>query len=378
MAGKYSLYKRKLRKGPIWYFRVSGELGRPWHSTGTARKDEAEAFVEKWLRDEPLPNTLAEFASDFFIWAACTWIKLQHEKGKRFSRSVALSRRSHLENYIFPQFGHRLVDSIRAAEVEDWLVNLALSNQTRNHLLFTFRIVLREAVRQNRIYANPLESVKQFAPQPRERDVFSVDELSAMFPAQLDDRDRIWGHRMWATFFYVLATTGMRAGEARALRWVDIDLDVGGVLVRRGVQPDGTISTPKSGEGRAVLLARRTAEALAGWREQSPLSADDDLVFFSSATLGVIARETVSRQLGPAVERAGIERDGRNLVVHSFRHGYNTLARRTMPDRVLRKVIGHRSERMTQLYDHSELADELRLLEESRDQIEAAVAGRLP
>ena len=49
-----------------------------------------------------------------------------------------------------------------------------------------------------------------------------------------------------------------------------------------------------------------------------------------------------------------------------------------MPDRVLRKVIGHRSERMTQLYDHSELADELRLLEESRDQIEAAVAGRLP
>ena len=94
MAGKYSLYKRKLRKGPIWYFRVTGEPGRPWHSTGKARKDEAEAFVEKWLRDEPLPNTLAEFGDDFFVWATCTWIKLQHEKGKRFSRSWPIAARS--------------------------------------------------------------------------------------------------------------------------------------------------------------------------------------------------------------------------------------------------------------------------------------------
>ena len=100
MAGKYALYKRKLRKGPIWYFRVAGEPGRPWHSTGKARKDEAEAYVEKWLRDEPLPNTLTEFASEFFVWESCTWIKLQHEKGKRFSRSVALSRRAQVIRHL--------------------------------------------------------------------------------------------------------------------------------------------------------------------------------------------------------------------------------------------------------------------------------------
>ena len=41
-------------------------------------------------------------------------------------------------------------------------------------------------------------------------------------------------------------------------------------------------------------------------------------------------------------------------------------------------VIGHRSERMTDLYDHTDLSEELTLLEESREQIEAAVTGRLP
>ena len=100
MAGKYALYKRKLRKRPIWYFRVSGEPGRPWHSTGKVRKDEAEAYVEQWLRDEPLPNTLTEFASEFFVWESCTWIKLQHEKGMRFFRSVALSRRAQVIRHL--------------------------------------------------------------------------------------------------------------------------------------------------------------------------------------------------------------------------------------------------------------------------------------
>lgn len=373
MAAKYSLYKRKLKKGPVWYFRISGEPGRPWHSTGTTRKHEAEAYVEKWLQDEPLPNTLAEFSSAFFVWENCSWIKLQHEKGKRFSRSVALSRRGHLCNHILPKFGHRRLDTIRAGEVEDWLVSLTLSNQSRNHLLFTFRIVLREAVRKNRIYANPLESLQQFAPKPRERDVFTVEELQMMFPTDLTERDGIWGDRMWSTLFYLLATTGIRAGEARALRWDDVDLNASGLLIQRAVQPDGMISTPKSGEGRAVLLASRTREALAMWHDSTPLKDAEDLVFFSAATGRVIARETVSRRLSPALKRAGVLMDGRNLVVHSFRHGYNTMASRSLPGELVRKIIGHRSERMTRLYDHTSLKEELALLEVSRSEIEGAV-----
>ncbi len=43
----------------------------------------------------------------------------------------------------------------------------------------------------------------------------------------------------------LLAATGMRRGEARALRWRDVDLDAGRLAVRRSV---GVVKTEGAGE----------------------------------------------------------------------------------------------------------------------------------
>ena len=112
------------------------------------------------MRNGPPPRPrLKEYVADFYRWDTCNWIRRQHAKGRRFSRQVADSRRSRLERYILPEFGDRRLDEINPVEVENWLVGLDRANQTKNHLLYTLNIILKEAKRQKVIAANPLDDV---------------------------------------------------------------------------------------------------------------------------------------------------------------------------------------------------------------------------
>ena len=65
-------------------------------------------------------------------------------------------------------------------------------------------------------------------------------------------------------FFFTLAGTGMRLGEAIALQPEDLLLSTRGIRVERAFSR-GAVETPKSGHGRTVDISRSLAETLARW-----------------------------------------------------------------------------------------------------------------
>ena len=159
---EYTLFKRyidpKNKKGTVWFFYYYDEEGmRILKSTGKSLKHEVVTIVEKFLaQDDTKDRKLKEYAKTFFVWDEGLWIRLQHAKGIRFSKTNATLRRDHLNNYILPKFGNRTLPSLNRVEIEYWLVALKsiktggpLSNQTKTHILYAFRIILREAERES-------------------------------------------------------------------------------------------------------------------------------------------------------------------------------------------------------------------------------------
>ena len=71
--------------------------------------------------------------------------------------------------------------------------------------------------------------------------------------------------------------TGMRQGELLALRWEDVDLIAGRLMVRRAVAR-GIIGTPKSGKSREIPLNAKVMRALKAHRHLR-----GELVFCDSA-----------------------------------------------------------------------------------------------
>jgi integrase len=85
----------------------------------------------------------------------------------------------------------------------------------------------------------------------------------------------------WRLFFELLAQTGMRIGEAVAVRWSNVDFDRRQLKVERRFYRGG-FATPKSKYGRRTIpLSRRLAAELeARWLlEDNP----EALVFRSAA-----------------------------------------------------------------------------------------------
>lgn len=110
------------------------------------------------------------------------------------------------------------------------------------------------------------------------------------------------------------------------LRWSDIDFEHGLVSVRRQVDRDGVVSSPKTkNANRQVLLLPALARMLRQHRIASSHSRPDDYVF-SNAGGGPLRPETVRRYgLIKALQNAGLNHSGKNVRFHDLRHTYASL-----------------------------------------------------
>ena len=149
----------------------------------------------------------------------------------------------------------------------------------------------------------------------------------------------------------LLAYTGLRWGEATALRVCDIDLDRRRVDVRRAFSDVGghvVLGTPKSHQSRTVplprFLAAEIASAVAGKHA-------DQLVFTMPG--GSVMRLSNWRRSTfiPARRRAGLSDRFR---VHDLRHtAASLMIQAGYPPKMLQEILGHASITTTlDLYGH--------------------------
>jgi integrase len=174
-------------------------------------------------------------------------------------------------------------------------------------------------VRDGLLAKNPAAAVKRPGVARKEaRHVSAVDVTKLLLCAE--------GLR-YRNVLMLVAGTGMRRGEALALRWSDVDLD-GGVLTVRGtlgrVEGKLVISEPKTDRSRrSVPIAAPLVAMLREHRMTQEIEkqaagdqwTDEELVFATEFGTAVDPRN-VLRTIEIAAQKAGITAVG----VHTLRH----------------------------------------------------------
>jgi len=148
------------------------------------------------------------------------------------------------------------------------------------------------------------------------------------------------GHRN-RMLLRLMLDTGLRLSEAINLRWRDIDLNSGKVMVRQG----------KGAKDRTLWTGEENLSALVAWRERqlAECSGAPENVFTTKAG-GPLSPRYVQRMVKRYAAKAGIEKD---VHPHTLRHSFATdLYRETTNLRLTQKALGHASVATTQVYTH--------------------------
>jgi integrase len=88
----------------------------------------------------------------------------------------------------------------------------------------------------------------------------------------------------------------------------------------------------------------------------------------------ILARALDGEHREDATKPVRIDKGDRYLTTHSLRHTYNAMMRRSIPADALLALMGHRDSRMSEHYDHPEIADRIKALEGVRGQIESILS----
>lgn len=253
-----------------------------------------------------------------------------------------------------------------------------LSPKTVRNIHGVLAKAFHDAVRWNRVLRNPCHAAdppKGTSPEMRS---WTSDEIRAFIAATSTHR--------WAGVWALLATTGMRRGEALGLRWRDLDLDAGRVTIQSTrVRFANRVerSTPKTARGnRTITVGPATVAALRAWRKQQASDRllmgagwqnGDDLVV-TIADGSAPNPEAFSNLFAKLVKRAGLP----PIRLHDLRHSYASAALRDgVPVKVVSQRIGHADVGVTlKVYAHVLPGDDeaaahaadglLRLLESQR------------
>lgn len=409
------LFKRtetkKGRKEVRWYYWYYDESGKQvkkscgQHNKPCYLKREAEAYLamleekdrqEQREYEDARKIRLRDVGATLYD-SDSYFMKLKDAHGRNLQPQT-IRQKKRIMMFILGEFGDRIPDTIEEGEIENFLVSLDYKNSFKNAILSVFRDLFSECKRLS-LVKHRLDIEGFLRTNTRKKDILTMEQLSMMFP---DDRDKlagVWSVRgsdryigidglahtngfMFGVMFRLMASTGLRPGEVRAI-CID-QIQDGGLFINRMLDAyDVERSYLKKGNAentrqRTVLLPSKMAELLNEYVKIRP-HCDSGYIFSLHGEF--IRKGTLDRRFANGLMRLGIigfekSKDGngkvrtvtdktKHLTPHSLRFTYNTYTVNSnlLPREVLRKMIGHNSEAMTDYYTRPDLDAELRGLQ---------------
>lgn len=163
------------------------------------------------------------------------------------------------------------------------------------------------------------------------------------------------------TMINLMLKSGLRLSEVINLRWNNLDLQSGNILVVEG----------KGCKDRMLWVNNGALEQLRSWRERQVEKVDNPDYVFTTGSGNQLKDKDVRDMVYRYAEKAGIQeevekhyRDSegnkleetyreKKVSPHTFRHTFATnLLRKTNNLRIVQKALGHSSISTTQIYTH--------------------------
>jgi integrase len=267
-----------------------------------------------------------------------------------------------VRRHLLPALGTTPLPALTRQQVKDFIANRVRAGLGRARVelaLAVLRTCLNAAVDEELLAANPALRLGRYTKDNRrpirEIEIFTPAELEHLLRAAEEIRPDLY------PLLLVMARTGLRLGEALALRVEDLDLTRRDLWVRRSWGPskrsygDARIGSPKSRRQRRVDMSRQLCDGLQrylGVREAEAILAGRAASgwLFDGPDGGPMTRNMFQPRWRRLLRRAGL----RPRKAHTLRHTFaSQLIQNGENLGYVRDQLGHHSIKMTvDVYGH--------------------------
>jgi integrase len=324
-----------------------------WRTTDTLQEAKVlrADLVSKAARGEVIPTTKATFAELAEVWYEAKAPRVR-QRTKRYYRDA-------LDLVLLPRFGKLRLAAIDADAVAKLTRDLEreglhatnpdrpirpLGPSSVANYLKALRAVLSLAVRRRMIPSNPfavlLADERPVRRERRKPHEWTPEEVDALIAASATLASKKVSKYDYTTLLRVVATLGLRKGEALGLQWRDFDKDGGYLTVERQWTGYDEYSAPKTRAGvRRIALPHLLRDELIALRLRSRYSGDDDPIFASNEGRPLDHANVSKRGFESARDDAGLPKQ---LTFHSLRHAAaSRLIRGGLDPVTVASVLGH-------------------------------------
>ncbi|MGW1136400.1 tyrosine-type recombinase/integrase [Streptomyces zhihengii] len=305
--------------------------GKTWAECDTKRRE----LLDKVDQGVPVPTRSAKLAEWLPYW-------LDNVVKPRRKLSTYDKYEAHVRLYLVPMIGSKRLESLGAADVRRFLVQLEnkTTAATAKESHRVLRTALTAACREELVTRNVASLVEPPRATSREINPWSLDETLDFLAAARTDP-------LYAAFVLAIAM-GLRRGEIVGLRWGDIDLDKRVLYVRQQTQRRRGVlynDDPKGRRRRAVPLPAMCIAPLR-WHRMRQAAAkvrageswDEGGYVFATRNGRPVEPRNVYRSFTRVADSAGL----RVIRLHDARHGCATLLTAAgVAPRVVMEILGH-------------------------------------
>lgn len=301
------------------------------------------------------------------------WAKIWLEEYIKPNRKTGTydGHEGNIRLHILPELGKVKLENLTPMKIKHFANKVATKTNGRGGQLSpvmvgnirrTLSAMLETAVKQELMPSNPAKKVEWPSEERREGKALTPEEYACLI-AEIEQEPLLW-----RALFTLLASTGMRRGEAVGLDWANVDLEQGKVSITQAAVTTAhgvEIGTPKTKAGIrtnfippdlcALLRKLKTEQQKLylllgnGWNESDP-------VFANETTCQRVHPDSVSTRFMKICKRAGIE----GMRLHDMRHSFVSAAiHEGAAVTEIARQVGHASTDVTtRIYAHA-FGDEL-------------------
>lgn len=304
--------------------------GRTVHKKkrGFKRKRDAVQWEQEMLsRGNQIDMTVREFAEHYF-----------EDKKVDLKLRTIEHKRDVLQTHVFPYFGNRKMETIRASDLIEWQkvmlgkgYKLTYLHDIQKH----FSALFTHAVKVYDLPENPFRKISQMGKsEAAEMSFWTLDEYER-FLRQMEPGTQYY------VLFEILFWTGMRIGELLALTKRDIDTINQRITINKTyyrMNKQDVITEPKTEQSvRTIEVPAFLVDELTDYMDRLYGLQDDDRVF-------PIVIEAVQHKLKREIEKGGLKK----IRVHDFRHSHAAyLIEQGVEPLVIKERLGHKDIRIT-------------------------------